>query len=381
MVGGDAAVIDRVRPVLERAAARWCTSVRPVPAPRRRSPSTACCTRSAPRWPSAWSRPAAEGVSTDALFDVLAVGVLVEPVPGLQAAVLRRPGQHPGRLRPPHRDQGPRSRLKASRTRACRRRSSSAPSSCTSRRCADGFGDRDMAAMAAWFAATPEPTGLGDDRRLPAGQPERTLTWESTRTERTQVDWEQRLDFDRLRTERLARLRAELEALVARSGPRVRLQQHPLHDGHPHRHVGGRQADPLLAPGPRRRADHLGLRLGGPPVTTSSTTRGSTTRLRSRRTPCTARTTARPRPGDRRPRRHLHPARGLPPGRRHRRGGRPQDQGGAGEARPAQRAPGSRRHRAADPAGAAAGRHRRSSTVSRSSSRRAGSRPRTRSGC
>ena len=76
------------------------------------------------------------------------------------------------------------------------------------------------------------------------------------------VDWETRVDMDRLRDERLARLRAELDRSRARRSARLRLHQHPVHDLHPHRHLGDRQDDPVRAPGPRRRTDRVGLRLG-----------------------------------------------------------------------------------------------------------------------
>src|SRR5829696_9554676 len=45
----------------------------------------------------------------------------------------------------------------------------------------------------------------------------------------------------------------------------LRHDEHPLHHGHAHRHVGAGQAQPLLPPSPARPADHVGLRLGGPP--------------------------------------------------------------------------------------------------------------------
>ena len=79
------------------------------------------------------------------------------------------------------------------------------------------------------------------------------------------VDWEQRIDLDRLREERLPRLKDELERSDLGALLTLRLRQHPLHDGHPHRHVGDGQADPVRAAAARRRADRLGLRLGGPP--------------------------------------------------------------------------------------------------------------------
>src|SRR3954449_8753338 len=101
------------------------------------------------------------------------------------------------------------------------------------------------------------------------------------------VDWEQRVDMDRLRTERLARAKqflkeSDLGALLCFDMNNIRYitathmgtwaydklirfcllpqQQHPLHHAHPHRHVAFRQADPLLPPAPGRRADPLGLR-------------------------------------------------------------------------------------------------------------------------
>ncbi len=61
------------------------------------------------------------------------------------------------------------------------------------------------------------------------------------------VDWEARVDFDRLRDERLARVKAELERRPRRRA-RVRLLQHPLHDRDAHRHVGDGQAHPLQLP-------------------------------------------------------------------------------------------------------------------------------------
>ena len=78
------------------------------------------------------------------------------------------------------------------------------------------------------------------------------------------VDWEERVRFDRLREERLARIKAELAALRRRGAAVLRHDQHPLHHGDPHRHVGAGQAQPLLPAPAGRRPDHVGLRLGRP---------------------------------------------------------------------------------------------------------------------
>ena len=47
------------------------------------------------------------------------------------------------------------------------------------------------------------------------------------------VDWEERVDFDRLRTERLARLKAALDRSELGALLSLRLPQHPLHDRRP----------------------------------------------------------------------------------------------------------------------------------------------------
>ena len=90
------------------------------------------------------------------------------------------------------------------------------------------------------------------------------------------VDWEQRIDLDRLRSERLARLRAELERSELGALLTLRLRQHPLHDLDPHRHLGDGQADPVRGAAARRRAGRCGTSARRP-GTTSSTTRGWTT--------------------------------------------------------------------------------------------------------
>ncbi len=76
------------------------------------------------------------------------------------------------------------------------------------------------------------------------------------------VDWECRIDMQRLRDERLARLQAELErsdlgALLAFDFPNIRYMT-----GDPHRHLGDGQADQVRPPAARRGADRLGLRFG-----------------------------------------------------------------------------------------------------------------------
>ena len=79
------------------------------------------------------------------------------------------------------------------------------------------------------------------------------------------VDWENRVDMGRLRTERLARLNAELErselgALLSFDFANIRYMTVD-----PHRHLGHGQADPVRRAAARRRAGRLGLRLGRPP--------------------------------------------------------------------------------------------------------------------
>ena len=90
------------------------------------------------------------------------------------------------------------------------------------------------------------------------------------------VDWEQRVDLDRLRDGAAGPAHGRRwSASDARRPADLRLRQHPLHDRDPHRHLGDGQADPVRPAAPRRRAGPLGLRLGRA-STTSSTTRGST---------------------------------------------------------------------------------------------------------
>ena len=77
------------------------------------------------------------------------------------------------------------------------------------------------------------------------------------------VDWEARVDVDRLRTDRLDRLQAAPGRLRARVAADLRLLQYPLHDGHAHRYLGDGQADPLCAAAAGSPASGLGLRVGG----------------------------------------------------------------------------------------------------------------------
>ena len=87
------------------------------------------------------------------------------------------------------------------------------------------------------------------------------------------VDWEERVNPDRLRTYRLARARAALDASELGVDAALRLQQHPLRHEHPHRRVGPRQDDPLRPADSRRRARTSGTSARRP-STTGSTARG-----------------------------------------------------------------------------------------------------------
>ena len=138
------------------------------------------------------------------------------------------------------------------------------------------------------------------------------------------VDWEERVNPDRLRTYRFGRAQGGPRRVRPRRRPAVRLQQHPLRHEHPHRRVGARQDDPLRAPDARRHAAHLGLRVGrqAPPAQLPVARAGE------------------------HPRRHDRPARRRRPGRRAvpARGARDlRDPPGRGRARHAAR----RRHRRA----------------------------------
>ena len=77
------------------------------------------------------------------------------------------------------------------------------------------------------------------------------------------VDWEQRIDFARLRSDRLEKARASLRDSDARRAAALRPEQHPLRHEHAHRRVGARQERALRAAAARGRPGALGLRLGG----------------------------------------------------------------------------------------------------------------------
>ena len=139
------------------------------------------------------------------------------------------------------------------------------------------------------------------------------------------VDWEERVRYDRLREERLARAKRGTGGVRAGRAAVLRHVEHPLHHGDPHRHLGLGQAQPLLPAAPGRRADHVGLRLGRPPPPALQPVarRGALAR------------------------RDLDDARRDVAGLRPRRGRRREDPRRAGAARPARRAGRRRRGRAA----------------------------------
>ena len=77
--------------------------------------------------------------------------------------------------------------------------------------------------------------------------------------------------------------------LGARRAAVLRHDEHPLHHRHSHRHLGGGQAQPLLPAAPGRRADHVGLRLGGPPPPALQPVAGRRALARRASRPCAAR--------------------------------------------------------------------------------------------
>ena len=174
------------------------------------------------------------------------------------------------------------------------------------------------------------------------------------------VDWESAIQFDRLRRERVPRLRAELEkselgALLAFDFSNIRYMSAT--------HIGTwamdklirfalltRNSDPIVWDFGSAAKHHQLLQ----PVAGDDHRRGGRRPARAapRRRPAAAR--------GRRAGRDLHPARRVPPRRRR----SPtevaaQDQARTGEVRPARRAARRRRHRAAGAVRAAAGRHHR----------------------
>ena len=78
------------------------------------------------------------------------------------------------------------------------------------------------------------------------------------------VDWEQRIDFDRLRRERLARVKELLAKSEMGSVLCFDMNNVRVHHRDAHRHVGPGQDQPFHAPATGRRADPLGLRIGRP---------------------------------------------------------------------------------------------------------------------
>ena len=155
------------------------------------------------------------------------------------------------------------------------------------------------------------------------------------------VDWEQRIDFDRLRRERLARVKdalakSEMGALLCFDMNNVRYITLDAH-----RHVGAGQDEPLHAAAAERRADPLGFRFGR--------------QASSAQLPVARRALAR---------RHSAAARRDVAGDGPRRGRGQEDSRRARNARPAQGAARRRHRRAADPVRSADGRASRSSTAS-----------------
>ena len=79
------------------------------------------------------------------------------------------------------------------------------------------------------------------------------------------VDWEQRVDFPRLRAGAARTSEGRAGRVRPRRAPALRPEQHPLRHELAHRRVGARQERALRPPLPRLRPDPLGLRLGRPP--------------------------------------------------------------------------------------------------------------------
>ncbi len=60
------------------------------------------------------------------------------------------------------------------------------------------------------------------------------------------VDWEDRVDFDRLRKERLARIKKLLERVEYGRAPVLRYDQRALYYRNPYWHLGNGQIGPFL---------------------------------------------------------------------------------------------------------------------------------------
>ena len=117
--------------------------------------------------------------------------------------------------------------------------------------------------------ATPHPKGVSNVTR-PDAQPAHPA---GPRTQlamgaklpawgHTSVDFERRIDHDRLRRYRLARTRQSLAELAGRLAAAVRREQHPLRQRHQDRRMGAGQDVPLLPADRRRQPLCLGFRLG-----------------------------------------------------------------------------------------------------------------------
>ena len=76
------------------------------------------------------------------------------------------------------------------------------------------------------------------------------------------VDWEVRVDFERLRTYRLDRTKASARRVRPRRPAAVRYQQHPIRHGDADRLLGVQQGRALCPAHANRSATHLRLRLG-----------------------------------------------------------------------------------------------------------------------
>ena len=154
------------------------------------------------------------------------------------------------------------------------------------------------------------------------------------------------------RSSREAEGRARTVGHGRRAG--VRFRQHPLHDGHPHRHVGDRQAHPIQPADAQLRPDLVGLRICGqaPPAVQPLARRDND------RDGCRPERAARGREAsaarERRASGNLDPSGSHAPGRGHRGGGGEEDQTRTGEVRPRRSASRCRRHRASHPVRAAA---------------------------